>query len=90
LTPNEFQTWLATLTPEQRHIADTVIRVYADALLMLEGRMARLEEAHKHLLAGYNDHDKRITALEEILDDIINDELDVIVDLEEPRITSAA
>ncbi len=64
MTAPEYHKWLETLTIEQRTAVQQAVGIVMDALLMLEGRMAKSEAEIKQMNELIKAQDKRITTLE--------------------------
>lgn len=67
MTSTEYQVWLATLTPEQRAAVEQAVGVVMDALVMLEGRMAKSDAEMKLINKHIGQLNKRIDSLERYL-----------------------
>ncbi len=64
MTDTEFQSWLHTLTPEQRAVVDKAVGFVMGELVMLETRMAK-SEAEMILINTYIEQlNTRINTLE--------------------------
>jgi tRNA(Phe) wybutosine-synthesizing methylase Tyw3 len=67
LNSTEYQTWLGTLTNEQRSAVELAVGIVMDSLLMLEGRMAVSEAELKEMNEKIALMTKRIEKLERYL-----------------------
>jgi hypothetical protein len=66
VTASEYQTWLSTLTFEQRAAVEQAVGVVMDALLMLEGRISNNEAELKRQDEQIKYMNTRICELERI------------------------